>query len=83
MIWTVTYDDIATDELADLYNNAEDKRAVTSAADYIETLLRHDADQKGHVLNGTRLLVVLPLAVIFSVSPDDMLVKVLRVLRIP
>ena len=82
MIWTVTYKPAAIDELADEWNRSPDKQAIADASDRIDQLLRNDPDKKGQPLNGDRILVVDPLAAVFSLSPDDCLATVLHVFRI-
>jgi hypothetical protein len=81
MKYTVVWDDDAEDRLADIYNRASDKADVTAASNQIDRLLRNDPDRKGRPLNGTRFLTVPPLTVVFTVSPDDRLVRVQQVHR--
>jgi hypothetical protein len=81
MKYTVVWDDDASDRLADIYNRASDKAAVTAASNTMDRLLGNDPDRKGRPLNGTRFLTVPPLTVVFTVSPDDRLVVVQQVHR--
>ncbi len=81
MKYTVVWDDDAEDRLADIYNRASDKAAVTAASNTIDRLLKNDPDRKGRPLNGTRFLTVPPLTVVYTVSPDDRLVRVQSVHR--
>jgi hypothetical protein len=81
MKYTVVWDDDASDRLADIYNRASDKAAVTAASNTIDRLLKNDPDRKGRPLNGTRFLTVPPLTVVYTVSPDDRLVRVQSVHR--
>jgi hypothetical protein len=83
MRYTVTWTKAALNELADIYNNASDRRAVTDASNRIDRELRNDAHQKGHSLQGgRRFLRVPPLLVAFTFSQDDRMVSVLKVLRL-
>jgi len=58
---------------------ATDRNAVRTAADQVDSILAVDPEAKGEEFYGDRLLVVGPLHVVFTVSPDDRLVQVLRV----
>ena len=79
MKYTVVWSPSPTNRLADIYNRAADRRAVSRAADRIDRILLFDAERKGRAFHGKRLLVEPPLAVTFTVSPDDCLVEVLQV----
>jgi hypothetical protein len=68
--------------LADIWIQAADRQAVTDAADRIDRALARDADRKGQVFHGRRVLVDAPLAVTFAVSVDDCLVTVSQVDRV-
>jgi hypothetical protein len=81
MRYTVVSTPHAEDRLADIYNNAPDKPAVTAASNEIDRILANDAERKGQPLNGERFLTVPPLTVVFVVSPDDRLVEVREVYR--
>ena len=80
---TVVWDPGALDELARLWMAASDPQAVTAAADEIDRLLRDRALVVGEEYGTDRRLVEEPLEVIYSVSPDDCLVRVLQVAIIP
>ncbi len=82
MRYTVTWLPAAQDELANIWNQASDRQAVAIAANRIDRTLLRDADQKGWPDNGQRILIDPPLAVTFTVSPDDRLVRVFWVERI-
>ena len=45
MKYTVTFTAFAEYQLADIWLRARNRQAVTQAADYLDTLLRTDADQ--------------------------------------
>ncbi len=82
MTWTVTWAPDALEELADLWNNAADRRAVSKAADVIDAWLRRDpyADSESRGAN-KRIMFVPPLGVAYSVSDLDRLVTVQTVWR--
>jgi plasmid stabilization system protein ParE len=82
MRYTVTWLPAAQDELANIWNQAADRQAVTNAANRIDRTLLWNAEQKGRPDNGRRILIDLPLAVTFTVSPDDRLVRVVWVERV-
>ncbi len=82
MRYTVTWVPTALNKLADLYNNAPDRMAITEAANRIDQLLAVDPDQKGQAFQDNRILFQSPLAVTFAVYPDDRRVDVLEVERI-
>jgi len=84
MIWTVTWLPDAHDELLNLYLQAVDRRALSNAANQIDRELRVDADTKGlPFVGGDRILRIAPLVVVFSLYPDDCLVEVNQVFRVP
>jgi hypothetical protein len=77
MTWTVAYRPSARDELAELWINAPDRQAVTSAADEIDLLLGSDPLNSGESRDDPmRILIEPPLAVFFDVNPDDRMVVV-------
>lgn len=82
MRYTVTWLPDAEDELANLWNQALDRQAVADAANRMEQSLMRDADRKGRAKNGRRILIDAPLAMTFTVNPDDRLVTVIWVERI-
>jgi hypothetical protein len=70
-------------ELATLWIEASDRRAVASAAGEIDRFLAIDADGKGTpIVDVIRLLLVPPLRILFAVSEPDRMVKVLIVERL-
>ncbi len=84
MTYTVVWLRSAMNALADLWNRAPDRQAVTAAANRIDIELRTDAHFKGWpVRGGRRGLRVPPLAVLFVVDPGDCKVTVLKVRRVP
>lgn len=81
MKWTVVWMEPALSDLARLWNEAPDRQAVADAADQIDRLLGKDADRLGYAIDNFRLLRIPPLAVLFTVSPDDCLATVVEVRR--
>ena len=73
----------AEQELAELWLNAPNRDAVTRAAQEIDELLRKGPSDEGESRpRGRRILFRLPLAVVFTVQPQDHLVTVLNVWRV-
>lgn len=82
MKWTVTYYPSAQDELATIWMDATDREAVSVAAREIEHLLCTDPLSVGESRGGKRRLIIEPpLAVDYQADPEDMLVRVVRVLK--
>jgi hypothetical protein len=78
--YTVTYARTALGDLARLWLDAPDRRAITIAGDKIERILSADASQKGSSIErGFRQLIVSPLAADFSVEEDDRMVTVWKI----
>ena len=82
MKWTVVWVDNSENELADIWLQAEDRNAITAASHRIEQELQHHADQKGEDFYGDRILQDGPLAVVYELRPDDLLVRIMQVMRI-
>jgi hypothetical protein len=84
MNYTVIWKPSAEQELALIWINASNRRAITAAANRIDTLLRVDPLTQGESrTGGTRVLFQPPLAVLIEVKEEDRLVAVLKVWRIP
>jgi mRNA-degrading endonuclease RelE of RelBE toxin-antitoxin system len=79
MKWTVTWTPEAEEELTNIWLKAANRDRVSRASDIIETELKHDADKKGTLKKGRRVLHYSPLAVAYEVIPDDCLVRVVHV----
>jgi hypothetical protein len=80
MTFTVTYKPSAEQELADVWINAPDRQAVTSAGNRIDQLLRTNPHQQGEARqDNVRVFVERPPAVQFEIHDDDCWVEVLRV----
>ena len=76
MPFTVVWSQAALARLADIWTRSANRNAVTAAQHQIDQLLRADPDTRGVPFFGDRLLVVLPLRVIFSINLMDMMVHV-------
>jgi hypothetical protein len=82
MIYTVVWTDTARDQLAAIWVQASNRQAITDAGDRIDPVLRSDPETKGTLLGAFSILSLPPLAVLYHVSPDDRMVKVLAIRRI-
>jgi hypothetical protein len=80
MRYTVIWESKALNELANLWNNAADRRAVTNAVNYIENQLRF-SPEVGHPLGDDYYLVDPPVVVSYSIDPGDRKVIVTRIGR--
>ncbi len=76
MRYTVTCAPGVDDELADIWLRASDPQAVTDAANEVDRILRVSPLDVGIESGQGRVFVVLPLAVVYTVSPDDCLVTI-------
>jgi plasmid stabilization system protein ParE len=83
MRFTVTWTRSAQNELADIWTRATDRRAVADAANKIDRLLRASPMTVGQQYGTDRRLLIDPLEVIFSVHPDDCMLRVLKVTYSP
>jgi hypothetical protein len=81
MPYTVSWQRSAENKLADIWNNATDRQAVRSAADTIDQRLARSPETEGRPLGDDRVLIVRPLAVIYTVDTARQEVKVLQVWR--
>jgi plasmid stabilization system protein ParE len=80
MTYTVAWVPSAEQRLADIWLHAPDRDRVTRAAHDIDQRLRRDPENDGESRsNGRRILISIPLGVIFRVFPQDRLVEVLTV----
>jgi plasmid stabilization system protein ParE len=82
MPYTVIWTPSAIDKLANVWVHAPDRQAVTAASHQIDRRLRTDPENEGEEFYGDRLLVEAPLAVIFTVHPDDRRADVIDVQHI-
>jgi hypothetical protein len=82
MMYTVTWIPSALGELANLWNNALDRRNVADAANRIDSILRLNPYAHSESRDEDfRILFVPPLAVLFDVNDADRLVTVRAVWR--
>lgn len=80
MMFTVTWKRKALDELADLWNNADDRNAVAAASDIVDERLGRDPLGFGESRDsGERLAYHGPLAVYFRVDSQRRIVSVLSI----
>ena len=83
MSYTVLWKPAAEGQLADIWTSANDRDAVTAAADGIDARLRRDPLGAGESRSGIRrVLFAPPLAVDYEVREPDRTDYVLRVRRI-
>jgi hypothetical protein len=77
MQWTVIYRPDASDELAAIWLDSDDRQAVTTAANSIDKQLGSNPLDAGESRDGnSRVLWQDPLVVFFDVIPDDCSVMV-------
>ena len=83
MNFTVVYRPSATQQIAQLWNDAPDRAAVTAAANALDADLRKDPFARSESRGGNRRIKVeFPLAVYYDVSHADCLVTVHAVWRV-
>lgn len=83
MKYMVTWLSSALNDLADIWNHASDRQAVTEAANRIEHALQRDPDRLGQPYYGIRRIYTdAPLTVVFTPYPDDCRVFVIQVIRV-
>jgi plasmid stabilization system protein ParE len=80
MNYTVVWKPEAERRLAEIWNQATDRNAVARATHVIDTILGSDPEAAGESREeGFRVLFQRPLGVMFEVSPDDRMVRVVSV----
>jgi hypothetical protein len=79
MRFTVTWRRSARDELARIWLAAADRGAVSEATNEVDVLLGTSPEDAGEDFYGDRLLVMLPLSVVFSVRGEDRVVEITQV----
>jgi hypothetical protein len=78
MKYTVVWKPDAEAELVWMWTHANDRNAVTAAANRIDQLLGSNPDQQGESrTEATRVFFVDPLGVFYHVDTQDLLVSVL------
>ena len=81
MRYTVVYEKPAESQLARLWIQAADRRAVTDASNRIERELANDAHAKGIPAGVFRKYTDTPLAVLYHVDPGDRMVRIIQYRR--
>lgn len=79
MVWTVVWKGRVRDRLAEIWMEETGRDAIRTAADRIDQMLRSNPLEAGEEFFGDRILVELPLAVVYSVFPLDRRVEVLNI----
>ncbi len=83
MPYTVVYDPAAENELTRIWMQAPNPHAVELASNDIDRQLKRSPDRSGYAVGSHRRLVVYPLAVEYTVSPPDRMVRVFQVEFLP
>jgi hypothetical protein len=82
MRYTVVWHPAARGELARLWNQAPDRRAISDAANSIDRMLARNPLGVGKPHGADRVLTVRPLQVLYSASPADCMVCVHVIRRV-
>ena len=83
MSYTVVWATTAERKLAELWLDAEDRNALSAAADQVEAILRANPEQSGESrFSDRRILIVPPLVVIYRCAALDRMVHVLTLWRL-
>jgi mRNA-degrading endonuclease RelE of RelBE toxin-antitoxin system len=78
--YTVLWSPTAERDLAALWLSAEDRQALTEAANRLDAILSCDAHGVGESRSGvTRILILPPFVVLFDVRAEDSIVEILSV----
>lgn len=83
MRYTVVYDLTAENELMKIWMRAPNPRAVSNASNDIDRQMKRSPDRIGQSFGSYRRLTVYPLAVDYTVSPQDRMVRVVRIELLP
>ena len=78
MPYTVTASNEVHDQLAQIWIEAPDPKAVSAASNLIDHILRTAPLTWGAVQGDQRVLTIDPLTVLYTVSPNDRLVEIVR-----
>ena len=82
MTFTVIWRPSAEQKLAEIWTTADDRQAITDAADAIDLMLRTSPAEVGESrVANVRILTVTPLSVYYDVRQNDRLVAVWAVWR--
>jgi plasmid stabilization system protein ParE len=77
MTYTVVWRPAAEEKLAAIWTEADDRRAITNAANSIDSMLRLNPLDVGESrLESIRILTVVPLSIYYDVHHDDRLVAI-------
>lgn len=79
MRFTVVWMEEAEEELARIWYRSKRQQAIASAANVIDMELKIDAHLKGRLKENNRVLTIRSLAVLYHISMDDRLVRVLSI----
>ncbi len=79
MPWTVTWQPAARADLARIWIAAANRQSVADAANRIDRTLKTSADTVGQEFFGDRIYVDAPLAVVYTLDPNDQIVDVVLV----
>jgi hypothetical protein len=80
---TVIWIPSAEDQLAEIWLAANDREAISGAADTIDAVLKSNAEVLGHeVAEGLKGLDCEPLRVLFEIADNDSVVRVVTVKRV-
>jgi len=82
MTFTVVWEETAAGVLAELWMQATDRQAAADSANRMDRELRNDPHRKGIQHGPFQAYYDDPLAVLYAVSVDDRMVRVLQVRRI-
>ncbi len=82
MKFTVAWDELSLKQLAHAWVEHDDRVAINRDVDTIDRELKHDPMGKGDDYFGDRYVLLPVLWALFSVNPDDRVVRVLQVGRI-
>ena len=82
MKYTVTWRFAVLDELALMWNQAEDRAAVAAASHEIDRGLAYPPHSQGESRGNVRVMFVPPIGADYEVLEDDCTVRVLTILRV-
>lgn len=83
MMFTVVWHKQALGELANAWLATADKQQLSDSVNRVDATLRLNPKVKGVDFYGDRLLVVVPLAVVFAIREEDRIVEILQVVVAP
>ncbi len=79
MSYSIEWDSIALQQLARIWTDSTEKRAVTSSVDQIDKVLAHEPNESGEDYFGDRLLIASPLWSLYRVDLKNPSVTILQV----